>query len=395
MQTPRPTSILPPDIEGGVTVPLDPGSSTIFAPEFGSLPIWGEAGVRDALPGKVPGPIRFVEAFVATGGGSQVNVASGALHFYPKLLVKADPTVTQSGTIAYRLVYRSDRGRAGYGSPGLPPGWLHPFDVRADSKPGVWGPITVYFANGGEQEFTPQLDDQGNPTGLFPRLPDFVVQGVPSRSVVGRWDSLKVVWADSGASWDFIAVPNTQMLVLRQIDDTTLGWDDSRRLLGIYNKTVSNPFFVCRYGANGMLAEVESKRRDFVQFQYGTAPSGRVQLGTISERGNRADKNLPSVRYSFDYSKDKFSLLSRVAYANGPGKWFSVYNAYEDGYLVRRGDDDGTRRVYTRTQGGVQIDLWDKSGKRIYWAIISFDARFRYTGFKDSKGSGETIRYNN
>jgi hypothetical protein len=82
-----------------------------------------------------------------------------------------------------------------------------------------------------------------------------------------------------------------------------------------------------------------------------------------------------------------------VAHARGTGKWFSIYNAYQDGYLIRRGDDDGTRRIYTRVNEGMQIDLYDKSGKRTYWAILRFDSKFRYTGFSDSQGGGEAIRY--
>jgi len=118
--------------------------------------------------------------------------------------------------VAFTRYYSNDRAEALSGSPGLPVGWYHTYDVRLESNStGTnWPPMDLVYPNGARETLSPVVDGSGNlvlngsgqAQFTAPAGSTYVVSATPL-TATKTYGAARVLWSD-GTAWNF-AAPTT------------------------------------------------------------------------------------------------------------------------------------------------------------------------------------------
>ena len=169
--------------------------------------------------------------YFGLSSGIIVDLATGNLTYLPKEDLSGH---NGSGSdAAFTRSYRSELVPRGYGSPGLPVGWVHGWDVSlTPANPGdPKSPLVLTYPSGVTESVAPKVTPDGKLTGKI--VPaggcPYLIAGVPSATTPGVWERITVTCGNE-SRWTFTLATDGKTYVLRQIDDLLLDWDDSRRI---------------------------------------------------------------------------------------------------------------------------------------------------------------------
>ena len=308
--------------------------ATVFARSPGSTNIPAPSGGPSA-----PDPVNLAD-------GSDANLAGVDLSSYNPIGPSA----------SFERAYYSRQACAGYGSPGLPVGWVHNYDfVIQGTSAGSWNSLELYYPNGQIDELKPQLDN-GAPTGDFEHRDGtgYLVTGASS-TPDGRWSSIEITdkqqmkmtfaYLGSTSGVDIYKLSS----ISNSLDQTlTFNWDTSRKLTSITNGTTTLLTF--SYDAYGYLATVSDNNDRKVCYTceplYWITP--RCLL-TVSQIGATGDTPPTHVTYAYT-EYNNMPLLSTVTVPSPTGSGNSTATTYYTGHWVNATvDANGNRQEYSYT----------------------------------------------
>jgi RHS repeat-associated protein len=216
-----------------------------------------------------------------------VNLASGVLESAPAADLSAYNSV--GPVAAFSRLYRSANAANGYGSPGLSPGWTHNFDVTALSGTGQWLPIIFKYANGATETWTPQVNANGLPTGVFtlPSGTPYLATGQVDNLVPGHWLYLTLTFKDH-STWTLSADPANQTNYrLSQITNAvghslTIQYNGSEQVSSVSNDAQPPvPLLSFAYTGNTLSSITDAYGRT-VHYTFGGS-GGDSQLLSVSQ----------------------------------------------------------------------------------------------------------------
>ena len=392
------TPLLPPWSEGSSTVPMDDWA-TVKAPD--PTPDGPAGADYQSVGGGLPvGPQHGLVM-----DGIEVLLASGTLAYGPEPdLMVNNP---QGSDALFQRSYRSNCAIKGYGSPGLPPGWVHNYDVKiiTASPSGTWGPLNLIYPTGSEETLTPVLDGSGAPTGEFKRGPvPYSVTGTPG-TALGTWKEIVLGWNDAG-DWRFrpsLLHPGTYPL--HELCKLVITYDGDGRIKSIANAGFSTPntaissnrnpaLITWSYNAAGYLQSISDC--DGRTITYDIEPSSGSQcLDAVSFISTK--NQVPDTRPHFTFLYSSVSgqmLMTQLTTPSPSGKGRSVCSfAYADGQLTRFTSPTGSYHEYLYGDGSTVVNIKEASGTLdITWTQL-WDSLGRNTGNIDARGNKLVVGY--
>ncbi|HEY3265618.1 MAG TPA: RHS repeat-associated core domain-containing protein [Armatimonadota bacterium] len=359
--------------------------------------------------------------------GEPVNLATGEETYAPGPDIWA---YNNSGPAAsFARTFYTGAAKMPYGSPGLPPGWVHNFDYLITWKPAEvyspgggevteWANLTLVYPRGNVQTLRPILDVNGRPTGRFEHSDGvpFEVSGTPDTVIRGKWNRIVLKWTD-GTKWVFEEPVQTGAWIsrLKYITDT--------RSADPLEISHDNGIRVYR-AADGRVQTVASVRG---------GASGDVLLMFHYENGGGALSSVEDVHagrkvvYANDltgqlYQVSQLGLTSDTLGSPAPQRWTYGYTSVGNAVLLhavtvpipRNGglsqatidyypndclsnascgkvsavtDGNGFRRTIEYGAGSTRVSLQDAEGIVVKEWYQNFDAYGRNAGVSDSAGS--------
>lgn len=377
------------------TCPFDPAGCPPNDPSDGGEPPGGGGSCGPVL---VP--------LYAPSAGDPVNLAMGVEAYRP-----ADDLVVYNpyGPAAvWRRHYYTGLAVRGQQSPGLPVGWVHTYDLTLQvdtSDPAVWKRLSLTYPYGAAEVLVPQLDPQGQPTGVLqpPSGTPYIVRGVPS-STPGVWQSVTVTWRD-GTQWRFVPF-GSSLYVLGAITNRvgrsiTFSWDSARRLTAVTDASSNTVLLSLTYQPVGsgvvLLTAVTDAYGRQVQYQYSVPAWLSVWCLTWVSQVVPAGTSNPPMRYSYNYVPYSSTqpLLSSISVPSPTGTGIATSTLlYANGRVVARVDANGNRTEYDySTSGQTAVRVKDPLGNVVYEWTQYFNEFRRNTGTADANGKRVTIAY--
>ncbi len=364
--------------------PVDPGNHADFDPALGDLPDGG--GKLFDNGGTNFGP----------SNGMQVNLATGAEEYVP------DPDMTGHNGIGtdpvFRRAYRSDRALAGYGSPGLSPGWVHNYDVTLSPvSDGQWSGLLLKHCTGSMEILKPILDTEGKPTGKFETGKPFDTVGVAA-STQGQWQAISLTWQNQ-THWLFLPFGDGSY-VLSGITNLAgngfyLQWDSARRLRSIVDSRDKKPLLTLLYDPSGNLSDIKDAQGTTVHYRFGlAADAASPALLAVSTIFTAAQPNALS-RYKFTYiSGNGRTLLKTISVPDPGGPNLSTSTIqYGAGKVIAHIDAEGNQHRLTYADGHTFVQIAGPDGKVVQYWTQNYDALGRDTGVTDANGHSTHITY--
>lgn len=363
--------------------PVDPGNHPGYDPALGDLPDGG--GRLFDQPGHNFGP----------SNGMQVNLATGAEEYVP------DPDMTGHNGIGtdavFRRAYRSDRAQAGYGSPGLSPGWVHNYDVTLSAiSPGKWEGLVLNHCTGCNELLRPTLDANGQPTGKFKTGMPCEVVGQPGAQP-GQWSGLSLTWSDR-THWLFLPFGNGTY-VLSGVTNLAgngfyLQWDGARRLRVAVDTKAKKPLLSLFYDAGGHLTDVKDALGLTVHYRFGPVPGQAAPALLAVSTAFDAASPKAIARYQFSYLGGGPMLLRTISVPDpgGPGLSTSTIR-YGAGKVTAHVDAEGNQHVLTYADGHTRVEVKGPDGKVVQFWTQNYDAVGRDTGITDALGHSTHLAY--
>jgi RHS repeat-associated protein len=210
--------------------------------------------LANSFPNDIPPPAwaAGIVPYDSTGVGGfgpsaadNVNLASGSEENTPGIDIGCYNSVGPAAV--FGRMYRTATAANGYGTPGLPPGWTHNYDVTALSATGGWFPVILKYASGATETWTPQTNANGLPTGVFtlPSGTPYLATGQPDPFIAGHWLALTITFKDH-STWTLSPDPaNNTNYRLTQITNLVghsinLQYDNNEHLISVSNDLQTN-----------------------------------------------------------------------------------------------------------------------------------------------------------
>lgn len=342
------------------------------------------------------------------GAGDPVNVATGGESYEPGPdLVVYNPTGPQA---LFQRMNRGNQAKRGYGSPGLPIGWTHNYDVviEGPQTPSAWTDgLRFGYPNGASEAVTPLVDGSGLPTGEFATDPGtpYFLQGVPS-ATVGRWQSLTLTWQDQ-SRWEFTPYFGGRLYVLTKIYDRVgrslaLYYTATTRCLtSVRNANTNATLLTFTYGGNGMLSSISDAYSRKVTYATGFGTGvGAFTLQSVSQVV-ASNITTPPARWSYGYEPHygtgtvprPFLNTITVPSATGTGTATAtiVYDSQDRVAVLT--DGTGKSRTFIYGSGSTVIEDRDALGNLANTYQENFDSNRRGTGVTLVGGSTTVTDY--
>lgn len=326
-------------------------------------PPWDEKAVYvqagpPARIGFVPGAGALPYTIASAHGpsfGVWVNLDTLNLYYLPDFDLQ--PYSTTGVTAHFKRCFRSDLAIKGEHSPGLPPGWIHNFDVYIPYPEGeTWQPLALKWGNGASQVLEPETEN-GVPTGKLFTLPGcpFAATGEPGEKV-NEWKSIRLNWA-GGGFWGFWP-HRAGCFVLREIGNADLNASHTKllytadRQLGQMRTYADDQLFVdFEYNEDGYISSVKDRFGKHVDFVYGPAtdeaeaPTQLLGCTGIADAGGSEPVR---VKYGYHIGKSG-PLLTSVSIPSPAdnGKTWATSQIFYKGTLVKKfRDATGNEKMF-------------------------------------------------
>lgn len=365
-----------------------------------AVPVVEDSGEQDWQPGL--GAIPFLaNPFAGPSSGLIVNLATGNLTYLPKPdMIGRNPDGSDA---VFNRSYRSDLAQRGISTPGLTPGWIHGWDVfisgkepaKASSK------LELLYPNGVREDFEPELDNSGQPTGKFKQYQrPFILTGTPSQTTPGQWEKLTLSW-QGNTTWTFTLSADKRFWMLRQIDDLLIEWDNTTRIRAVRSVHKPKDFllsFTYRQ-SDGMLIAVTDAFNRSTEFVYDVPPAdagmGTKPLLTKVSQMHTGANTLP-YRQTYSYTlADGKVVLNKVSVPINNG-YSTATISYQNKTVAMQTDANGNRRVYIYQPVGTRVEVWEpKATRPLTFRTENIDAEGRHTGTTDAAGHSTKISYGN
>ncbi len=356
-----------------------------------------------------------------------VNLASGVQEEDPGPDIDAYNPVGPS--VSFERMYRSKQAAAGYGSPGLAPGWMHNYDITVQmtyTNAAAWPPLTVTYPNGSTEAWSPLRDGSGNATGRFSAPghgAPYIVSGVPS-SVAGQWQSLTVMFPDRSQNVFTPSSGNPNLYLLTKISEVagptvpsgrsvTVQYDASNRVQAIVNDAATTLLSFTYNGA--YLASVQdaspAAAADQRQVSYNFASvNGTTQLTNVSQVAPLQTVGMPAWQYDYQAPGGLLSSVQSLDPTDPANTRMSgtviTYDA--NGRVHQHQDADGYQSVYSYNGGtaasgdSTQVATYDPSqvsaanptGLTQQWSQnFTLGSSILDTGTTDANGYSDVTAY--
>jgi len=362
--------------------------------------------VADASPR--PAWARAVEPTASIGGAGsskgpsrplRISLVSGVAE------LESDPDLVVSNATGpdaeFRRYYRSTKALQGVGGPGLPPGWFDSYFYEINPASGSgWRSLMLTSPNGSVEQFTPLYDQNQFPTGQFARTSGapYLLSGVPSSSVPGRWESLTLL-TNAQEQYRFARRTDSSYL-LHQIADRagrflTINRSSTRALSTIVSDTGQT---LIQFVFDGQpyfrrINDVVTARR--VLLTSATEAGGDV-LKTVSIV-HPTNVSSPQIRWQYNHVT-VFGLpaISAVGVpdATSPNNLTFATLTYEplNGRAIQHDDANGNSQTFRYGQGGTVVRRATGSKTALEYTEL-YDSNNRHSGTRNALGVADSIGY--
>lgn len=352
-------------------------------------------------------PAPSIASSFGPSAGDPVNLANGTENYRPA----ADLTVynPHGPNVIYQRQFSSAQANDGYGSPGLAPGWTDNFDIKVTSPAGSWGDLTITYANGSHENWTPEVVNNV-PTGrIFPPTGSpYYVTG-SAGSTPGQWNWLKVMFKDQ-TEWKWVPRSGDPYTFLfSTVTDRTGHYITITRVSGYPDRIdhVSNDqnttllqFSYDTYNNTGKLVWVrnciDTANQPTVFFLFGVAPGTGLSALTLLKVSTAANSSaiqtpysdLPTylTRYYYGYcARNSQPSLHTITvpdprYTSVTLSSTATINYDASGAVTSLVDANGNQRVYTyntyddqTSTYGTKVEIEDSQNNVVQWWIQHFD----------------------
>lgn len=146
-------------------------------------------------------PVPYEQSATPTDGGLNLATGEEEREFGPDMVVE-----NPSGSSAsISRTYSSARAKLGYGSPGLPKGWVIDSDIKivpAKSKPFMNDYLIIEFPNGSKEMWLVEPNISGTPDVTPPVKAPYTVKGTLDGALPPQWSSFVLTMRDH-STWTF------------------------------------------------------------------------------------------------------------------------------------------------------------------------------------------------
>ncbi len=288
---------------------------------------------------------------------------------------------TKGPDVPFGLTYRSALSAANLSSPGLPPGWVHNWDLRIVSleapapgpvggggaaggglmglfaslmpAPSQWANLQLIFPSGASIMLQPVIGTGGNPTGEFlvPAGTPFIVEGVPT-TTLNVWTNITLV--HSGLARDVFTKPAGDSFFRL----TKVIHDNAQELNLTYT--------------GGKLLSIANSGQTLLSVAYG----GGGFISTVTE-------NVAGKARTYTYSGNQLSTVSQLG--TTAVEWLFTYQTIEDRkYLnsARSKDPHGVNQTATVT--------YESATGRVH-SLLDANSKARSYGYLPSGGANVSL----
>ena len=305
--------------------------------------------------------------------------------------------------VSFSRLYRSALATAGYGSPGLSPGWVHGYDLRVvTTTPGAWGPLKLIYPNGAQEPLTPTVTGSTATFAHSAGIP-YLISGVPS-GTIGVWQSVTLTFKDS-TTFTFRINPNapgnTGTYLLTQLADianrvVTLNYDTTGRLTSAVNDDAPQTALLSLAYTGGYLSSLSDSYNRQINYGFGAASDGSV-TGSVLKTVSQVGSALALWQYDYTGLNGQPLLNSvQIASPNGTGLSDPAGTLYDAaGHVVSLIDANGNYRTYQYGVGQVVVSVYDLLGNLSQQWAQKFDPNNHNvdTGYIDGNNHASNIQY--
>jgi RHS repeat-associated protein len=395
-----------------VSTDINPGGSGGTSGVTSSArPPWQDACPKVGACGGGAGPSKPDPVNIATGDESN-EPAPDIVVYNP-----AGPAAV------FQRTWRANHVRKGYGSPGMPVGWIHNYDYVIVSPQTLtsWGQsFSLVSPNGAAETITPQVDGSGLPTGTFSTSngAPYKVDGVPN-TTTGKWVSITLTWNDR-TKWEFTPHNGSNYALTKIYSPTgqsiTLVYNGFTRCLTQVKRTDTGAVLMTlAYSATlSSITDIYSRK---VVYTTTTGSYGDTVLQKVSQVGPTS--GTPPDRWTYTYewinllpvpplAEDRHDppivrhepFLKTVTVPNPTGSGTatatinydtSVQTVVKVASLV---DANGNKTEFTYNALSTVVTIKDAGGNVVHSYTAKFDSDRRNTGFTDAQGNSSTVEYN-
>ncbi|HEY3377262.1 MAG TPA: hypothetical protein VGL77_07175, partial [Armatimonadota bacterium] len=326
---------------------------------------------------------------------------------------QAQPDLTafnaQGNSVAFARTFSSAFSKIGYATPGLSRGWVHNYDYRITTPSGSWGALMLTYPGGAVEDLTPELDGQGNPTGVINPPGGYaqVITGEPS-TTPGVWNSITVEMRGH-ERWVF-SLHTTGVYILTRIinplgKELRVSWNTQRQLTELAQKNGDNTYttllsFSYETGADGYLTAVTDCHNRKVVYGYSLYHNDTYRCLTSVSKVVDVNETTPGARCEYDYAvlgHLPFAPLLNEATEKSPtgGADSTISFAYSPyGRVDSQTNAKGVVRSYTyHYNGTVDIVVKDSNNVEMTHWTQHIDADGHDIGITDVAGHRTLIEY--
>ena len=287
-------------------------------------------------------------------------------------------------SVSYERMYRSTRAAAGYGSPGLSPGWVDDYDLTVTAN--ADGSYTLTYPNGAIEKWSNVFGTFAAPVGA-----PYLVSASAGLLTMTFKDRSKFTFApDPNNAGHYLLTAITNLVGHR----VTLNYDAADRLTSIVNDASPQTTLLQLSYAGGLLSSVQDDAGRQVTYQFGAAGDGSVQgsVLTFVSQINAASAAL----WQYDYQGvNGRPYLSTVQSPNPVGTGMSTASTkYDSTGRVQMLQDAGNRqRLYSYNSDNVQLQVNNSNGSLAQQWTQKFGPSLRNvdTGVMDAKTNSAVI----
>ena len=372
-------------------------------------PAWAE----DIIPTDSP-------ASVGAGPSSatSIDVTTGIEESRPGADLSAYNATGQPAV--FSRLYRSAQAERGYGSPGLPQGWTHNYDLTfTPSTASAWSPLLLTYPNGSKETINTDSLSGSLPTTFTPPAgTPYTVSGVPGAT--GHYTSLSLTLRD-GSQMTFEERPSNSNIYrpTRMRADTAtdnvliLNYDSNGRLTSLNSAvspaTTGTLLMSLSYsesnvsGVNWLTTVTDNVGTRTVTYTYTLFPASGVRQKSLL-----STSQINSAAHLWEYN------YTRIDNPNVAGPWllltqtglpdpttpggiirFSNVPVFDpgNGQITQFVDANGNTRNYLIGGNSTTVESRRSDGTLDLTYTQNADASGADTGMQDANGFVETTEY--
>ncbi|MEN6372457.1 MAG: hypothetical protein ABFD64_10645 [Armatimonadota bacterium] len=367
--------------------------------EYINIPIWTVIVYDPNNPVFSPG------SGGANGGGDPVSLITGEHMDFP------DSDISAYNPFGPNAIFQrnnySGMAKSSYGSPGLPAGWVHNYDLRiiTTGDNNAWSDLVMLYPNCAQDKLVVN-GTAGEITA--PAGAPYMVTG--TQSTIGKWTSINVRWKQGDTVWTFVPKSEiSSVYTLKKIANRMgryieINRDSNDRVTTVTDDSATpNTLLTFAYNTDGYVSSVTDCHSRKVVYTYGNATDENISDKCLLEVSQIVKSTATTAPFQLKYDYvSRFSgkpFLSTTKTPSPTGTGTSTITAAYDtdannARVLSLTDPNGVVREYSYGWDKTRITVKKDGVTAMYWDQKFDPVKYVNTGTTDSKNHSTTIEYN-